>query len=1375
MHLRLYIALALSALSVVVHAHNTAESRLEYTENLGQWEEQIRYRVDLSGGWAFLEDTAVTFLFYEPEAFLHTYELNNDNTRSPGKHFSHKRSAVAAHAYKLKWTGARRPQLSAAEAYSHYTNYYMGADKQRWKSGVRSYRSVIYGGLYDKIDLKVYSEAGSMKSDYIVRKGGNPFSIKMVYDGVDRLEIQPNGFLKIQTSVNEVYEYKPYAYQDIRGIRREVACSYVLRGNELSFELPEGYDPAFDLVIDPTLIFSTYSGSPSDNWGASATYDNDGNMYLGGIALGVAYPVTTGAFQEWYAGGYCDVVIKKISADGSTRMFSTYLGGSDADILASLYHTDQDEIIALVSTGSVDYPVSDNAYQAGFAGGTGFYAFGGGIYYFNGADFAITKLNSEGTRLVGSTYFGGADNDGVNIKDDLLFNYGDESRSDIAVDRQGNIYVAGVTNSSNIKGTRGRLQPAIGGGSDGLVFKMSSDLSQLHWATYYGGSSNDGAYGIRLDAEENILICGGTNSANLPGTASGLNPAYSGGTDGFVTKISNDGNRIINSTYLGTDQYDQGYLLELDAEDNVLILGQTLGEYPVTPGVYNNPFASQFIHKLNKNLDRTIFSTVFGSSQRGLVNITPTAFLVDICGNMYAVGWGGGVNYEFQYYSGTTFGMPVTQDAYQRQTDGADFYLICLSRDASQLVYASYFGEAGWNVNRRGADHVDGGTSRFDKNGIVYQAVCASCGKTDNFPTTPGVISNHNLSSNCNMAGVKFKFDLLSMQITSIRAEPAAGCSPLTTKFTYTITQPAQTFFWDFGDGQTSTKELPVHTYEKAGEYLVIFKAFNPLNCNVVDSSTFTIMVSESQSTDLARNICNGDTLTVGDSTFTRPGTYTIPYKNSWGCDSIVTLNLEVYPAYADTIEARICEGESYVFGGDTLRNQGVYPFRYQTIHGCDSSYTIVLQVISRISDTLSVKICAGSTFFFGGDTLMLPGDYVKVFRNQYGCDSTVMLVLSIVQSFSDSVRTTLCFGETYTLGNEVLSQPGVYTRKFLSQAGCDSTVYLELDFYPEFRSAVNAVICSGEGYIFGPDTLRQSGTYTDTLLHSSGCDSTVVLQLTVHPEYRDSLTAQVCMGGYYELGGQVITSPGEYTWQGTSAAGCDSSVYVNITFTDLYRDSLEAYMCEGEPYYYRGERYDQAGTYDINVTGDLCDTLIHLVIIGVPNPSVTIEASATTVTPGQEVTLKALSDKGVQYFWTPEQKVSHPYDSVTTAIIESNTLFKITVKDELGCAESDSIWIILQSELCTGNEIFIPTAFSPNADGKNDIFFVRTIVPLSDIRFMIFNRWGEKVFETNDLTAGWDGMYKGKSAEAGAYSYHFKARCEETIIERKGNLTVIR
>ncbi|MDX5443175.1 MAG: gliding motility-associated C-terminal domain-containing protein, partial [Hymenobacteraceae bacterium] len=312
-------------------------------------------------------------------------------------------------------------------------------------------------------------------------------------------------------------------------------------------------------------------------------------------------------------------------------------------------------------------------------------------------------------------------------------------------------YIASSTFSNNFPALNA-FQPNLRGGNDAIICKLNSDLSGLHWSSYLGGSNIDAAYSIQLD-NSHVYVCGGTNSSDLQHTSGSFKAFNSGSTDGFVAKLSKSGN-IVRTTYIGTPNYDQTYFVQLDVNSNVYLLGQTLGNYPVSAGVYFNANGRQFIQKLNSDLTQPVFSTIFGAN--GNINISPTAFLVDDCERILIAGWGGNTsNSLIGGLISNTNNLPTTPGAFQRTTDGSDFYLIQLDANATNLAYATFLG----GTSMRG-EHVDGGTSRFDKRGIVYQAVCGGCGGSSAFPTTPGAWSRTNRSTNCNNAAFKFDFEI---------------------------------------------------------------------------------------------------------------------------------------------------------------------------------------------------------------------------------------------------------------------------------------------------------------------------------------------------------------------------------------------------------------------------------------------------------------------------------------------------------------------------------------------------------------------------------------------------------------------------------------
>jgi len=845
--LRIFICLLFIFTCQWMHA-----SGLQFIENKGQFHENVHYEAALPGGKVFLENNTWTFSFVN--------DLRPHHNHSHGHNDKH---GVFGHAYKMHFEGANpttilRPQ----NPFSHHHNYFIGNDATKWASNVPAFNDIIYSNLYDFIDMKVYSTDNSMKYDFIVHPGGAVDDIVIAYEGVDELYLEDKNLI-IKTSVNELKEFKPYAYQIIDGETVEVKCRFVLHGEKLYFVTPRGYNGDYDLTIDPELIFSTYTGSQADNWGFTATYDNEGNAYGGGIAFNIGYPTTTGPFDPSFNNnpnvtqtntegyGY-DIAITKFSPDGTSLLYSTYLGGSGSEAPHSLVVNSQNQLIVMGSSSSPDYP-TQNAFDATHNGGPSLNLYGLPTEpdHSNGTDIIVTIFTEDGNALAGSTFFGGSGNDGMNftataISQNLEFNYGDVARGEVIVDENDNIYVGSCTFSTDIVGTKG-FQGSNNGALDGVIAKFNANASTLSWMTYIGGSSHDAVFSVKIAENGDVYTCGGTQGGNnFPANIApiGLNQSYQGGsTDGYVLRVSNNGQNLLGGTYLGTNSYDQTYVLDIDGEGDIYTVGQTQGTYPVQGTVYSNANTKQFVHKLSPNLSTTDWSTTFGNGLS--INISPTALLVDNCGNIYVSGWGGETNTTYNPQTGDVLGMPITFDAFQSDTDGSDLYFIIFSKDAQTLEYASYFGEVSGNF---GNEHVDGGTSRFDKQGIVYHAVCASCqvtggfGNSDNFPTTPGAWSNDNNSTNCNLALIKFDFQLVLEATANLEPAPE-GCAPHTVNF-FNLSTRWEDIYWDFGDGSPiSTEENPVHVFEDVGMFEVMMIIVDSTTCNIADTAFLTVNV----------------------------------------------------------------------------------------------------------------------------------------------------------------------------------------------------------------------------------------------------------------------------------------------------------------------------------------------------------------------------------------------------------------------------------------------------------------------------------------------------------------------------------------------------
>jgi gliding motility-associated-like protein len=670
--------------------------------------------------------------------------------------------------------------------------------------------------------------------------------------------------LKLKTTVNELVEQSPFAYQWINGKRIEVSCEFVLEGSTVHFNFPQGYNKGAELIIDPQVIFSASSGSIASNFGHACTYDADGNLYSGGIVFGTGYPIKLGVDNVFH-GGDEDVVITKYNTLGTDIVYSTYLGGSSDEIVTSLMVDAANNLFLFGVTGSKNFPVTANACYPAFKGGPAYNPHpNNGNNFPNGTDIYVTKFNAAGDALLGSTFIGGTGNDGINSNqmslgplDSLQYNYGDYYRGELELDKWGNVYIATSSRSNNFPIING-FDNTLDGQQDAVVFEMNTDLSKLVWSTYLGGSDKDGGYGLILN-DSAVYVTGGTSSPNFPVTAGVVQSLAGGGkADGYVAKLKKDGTELLAATYWGTAEYDQSFFVQLDKNNDVYLFGQSEGKIPVKGTVYSNPNSGQFITKMNGALTNVIFSTVVGNGD-SLPMLSPTAFMIDACSNIYIAGWSArynkkelGPNKDIPMLN-----MPVTSNAPDNTTAGFDFYLMVLGQNASSLVYGTYWG------GDQSAEHVHGGVSRFDKRGIVYQSLCTGCGGNDDYPLTPGAYphdpSNPNGSlSGCNNAVFKIDFQIKIAQ-ADFTADNFKGCAPFTVHFENKSSTGGK-ILWDFGTADTTSQDKPVFTYTKPGTYMVKLYINDPSSCNIWDTAFQYITVFDGITADFDFSVvpCSG-------------------------------------------------------------------------------------------------------------------------------------------------------------------------------------------------------------------------------------------------------------------------------------------------------------------------------------------------------------------------------------------------------------------------------------------------------------------------------------------------------------------------------------
>ena len=799
-----------------------------FVPNEGQWDGDFQYKAPLKYGALFFEEGAIQMVLRD----AHQVE----DFRGHAMHeagLSLPIDPLRTHAVRLKWLNANPVKGTGMAPLEYYHNYFIGSDSSHWKGGIYPHSKIAYQNLYDQSKVVFYTAGGRLKYDWHLRNPSTLSQIKWQYEGATGISLNEEGALIVETSVGEFMESIPVAWGWKDGERVDFGIWYTMKNGTIGFKSESIAKNLDSLVIDPQLIFTSFSGSLTDNWGFSATYDDQGRLYGAGVAFATGYVASTGAFQTTYndppgisLGFNPDVTITVFEPQGSTMLYATYLGGTAPDHPHSMVVNSSGQLIVMGTTGSSNFP-TQNPIQSSNAGGTSVQING---YEFKKSDIFITRFNTTGTGVLSSTYLGGTGNDGLNTE--MIENYGDAARGEVVVDQSDNIYITASTNSTNFPSTNCSTCSKAGG-QDAIVMKLNAAGSAIQWSNYYGGTSDDAGYSLKYHNGA-VFITGGTESGNLPLTSGGYKSTYGGSTDGYIAKFNSATGALLQSTYIGTNAYDQSFILDVDKLGNVYAFGQTLGNYAISTGAWGTPqYRKQFIHKLSNDLTSSSASTAFGSPS-GVLNLVPTAFNVDDCLNILLSGWGGVTNNGFR--NTTVEQLPVSTDALQSSTNGSDFYFMVLTKNFGSFKYGSYFGGS------TSSEHVDGGTSRFDERGRIYQAVCAGCGGNDDLPTTPGAFSETNNSSNCNLGVIKLDFE------TGIEAKAEIDLNYLIDTNCYELTLKldnnsvnANAYWWDFDQGDTSNIKDPVVTFPNLGTYNVMLVAIDTI-CDSYDTTYIEIV-----------------------------------------------------------------------------------------------------------------------------------------------------------------------------------------------------------------------------------------------------------------------------------------------------------------------------------------------------------------------------------------------------------------------------------------------------------------------------------------------------------------------------------------------------
>lgn len=530
------------------------------------------------------------------------------------------------------------------------SNFLLGRDPEGWVRGARSYDGVAYRGLWDGVDLVFRTQGGELKYDLLVGPYAGIEDVSFSYEGATGLSIEAaSGDLVIETPVGSLRDLAPVAHQG--GV--PVHCAFdVKEGHTVGFLLGD-HDPGSPLVIDPGISFGTYLGGPGperivDTWVDPA----DGSTVLLGVTNSTDFPSTPGAYQESQVNGSCFVA--KLSEDGSSLIWSTFLGGNGGDFPIDLWLHGDGKIYVYGQTDSQDFPVTIGAYDE--------------VYNEDGDTF-VAKLSEDGSDLIWSTYLGGSSLDCPEA---------------MAVDEDGRVHLAGWTWSSDFPTTADAIKRTLGGKEDCTYALLSADGSSLVKSTYVGGSDDDRAGAMVLHTDGTVYIVGDTKSTDFPVTPLAYDRTHGGAIDAFLMRFDPSDLTIKFSSYLGGTGTDMARAVALDEGANVYVAGSTGStDFPTTSGVVDTIYRGTyegFVTKVYDSGNRMWWSTYIGGSGWDSIQYLEK----NPGGALLFAG------------STTSSDLQVTSDAYDAEHGGSfDAMVGALAANGTELLYLTYLGGTG--------------------------------------------------------------------------------------------------------------------------------------------------------------------------------------------------------------------------------------------------------------------------------------------------------------------------------------------------------------------------------------------------------------------------------------------------------------------------------------------------------------------------------------------------------------------------------------------------------------------------------------------------------------------------------------------------------
>ena len=930
---------------------------LHLIENRGQWDENDLFRASKYNSTIQIRKNGFMLSLLDVTALekYHDYSELYEKAQANNKPIEDKKFKIDQHAWMIEFMGMNQnAKIQTSKADLAYYNYIYGSDQTKWVSNVHSFGEVIYKEAYTNTDIRLYaSKESDLEYDIILKPGSNPANIVFNYQGLDGISVNSKGELVNKTMFGDLKYSKPYAYQFIDGKEIEIPCRYKIdQQNNLSFELGN-YNHDAILIIDPVALrWAAYLNGNSNATATTGTHnhgievDISENIYVGGRTDATNFPLTTGRFQPTYSGGTVDGFITKLVGGASinsagSMLWTTYLGGNGADNIYALKLDASNNIYVTGNTSSTNYPTAGSTIIQSTLNGT--------------SQSFVTKMNTNGTALVYSTYIG---NTASNLQSKFLY-----------VNSSNEVFVVGQT-TTGLTTTGTPLQAAFGGGTnDGFLLKINAAGTAITYSTYYGGAGEDELTCVRASGTSDIIVVGTTTSTTNIATAGAFQTVKAGtGIVGFVAKftapstVTRAWGTYINSSG-GTNTLNLTST-QVDASGNVFIGGFTTGAAAtcITTGSFQTIYRGNtdlYVGKLAGNGATLIAGTYVGGTG---TEVNMMGINISDLGDVYALGYTNSPD------------MDTTFDAVQPTNFGGnDAVFFKISSDLTSMKYLTYWGGTNEEFDPIGYDGIKFSTCKIytaltvasqnapmTRNSFIAQKLSATTVSEAAVAVwgNPPIVFNDSISGNsfsCNnvppVSGIVGEASTYALSDISrnlvITSHPNVGA------LTYVWQKSTDLISWTLLPGVTTQNlsiaqigPLTKTTYFRR----LISNDYCPSGSILYVTKTVSTLVTDSISIiPTLFTWCSGSGDSAILNTVNKGGTP--PYSYSWTAS----------PAGANLLSNNISNPIAKPSVGGTY----TYIVTITDSMGCSANDTVTLTVISGPSSTPSVT--GGGSYCSGG------------------------------------------------------------------------------------------------------------------------------------------------------------------------------------------------------------------------------------------------------------------------------------------------------------------------------------------------------------------------------------------------------------------------